>query len=66
MRNMKHLSPADAAAVEALTKQILSKVLHRPTVGIKQLASESSEAGVLRTMRNVFGLGDPDSADNGQ
>ena len=56
LRSLKHLSPQDAAAVDALTKQILNKVLHQPTVRLKEVAARPGEGGVLRTMRYLLGL----------
>lgn len=57
LRSLKHLTPEDAAAVDALTRQILNKVLHRPTVRLKEAAKQQPETGVLRTMRYLLGLG---------
>ncbi|HUP89415.1 MAG TPA: glutamyl-tRNA reductase, partial [Longimicrobiales bacterium] len=37
LKAMKNLSPEDAQAIEALTKQILNKVLHQPTVRLKEV-----------------------------
>jgi glutamyl-tRNA reductase len=66
LRNMKSLSPEDAAAVEALTKNILNKVLHRPTVRLKEAASHSQERSVLHTMRYLLGLGHEKEEDDGK
>jgi len=56
LRAMKHLSAEDTAAIEALTRQILNKVLHRPTVRLKEAASEAGESNVVQTMRYLLGL----------
>jgi len=56
LRGMSGLSEADAAAVEALTRQILAKVLHRPTVRLKEAASNGHERDVMRTMRYLLGI----------
>jgi glutamyl-tRNA reductase len=58
LRNLRHLSSEDAAAIDALTKQILNKVLHTPTVRLKEAAREPAEPSALRTMRYLLGLGD--------
>lgn len=63
LKALKHLTPEDAAAVDALTRQILNKVLHRPTVRLKEAASQP-EAGMLNTMRYLLGLGN--EQDNGE
>jgi glutamyl-tRNA reductase len=60
LRNLRHLSAEDAAAIDALTKQILNKVLHTPTVRLKEAAREPAEPSALRTMRYLLGLGDKD------
>lgn len=62
LRALKHLSAEDAAAVEALTKQILNKVLHRPTVRLKEAATQPAEPGMLQSMRYLLGLGRDDEA----
>jgi glutamyl-tRNA reductase len=56
LRGMSNVSPSDAAAIDALTRQILAKVLHRPTVRLKQAASNGHEREVMRTMRYLLGL----------
>lgn len=56
LRSMGALSDSDAAAVDALTKQILAKVLHRPTVRLKEAASNGREREIMRTMRYLLGL----------
>ncbi|HET9439243.1 MAG TPA: glutamyl-tRNA reductase [Longimicrobiales bacterium] len=56
LRSMSNVSPSDAAAIEALTRQILAKVLHRPTVRLKEAASNGHEREVMRTMRYLLGL----------
>jgi glutamyl-tRNA reductase len=60
LRSMGSLSEADAAAVDALTRQILAKVLHRPTVRLKQAASNGRERDIMRTMRYLLGLDEGD------
>lgn len=57
LRALKHLSAEDAAAVDALTKQILNKVLHRPTVRLKEAANQPPEPGMLQSLRYLLGLG---------
>ena len=58
LRTMSNLSDDDARAVDALTRQILAKVLHRPTVRLKEAASNGHERDVMRTMRYLLGLGE--------
>ena len=56
LRSMGALSESDAAAVDALTRQILAKVLHQPTVRLKEAAGNGRERDVMRTMRYLLGL----------
>lgn len=56
LRSMTDLSEADAAVVDALTRQILAKVLHRPTIRLKEAAGNGRERDVMRTMRYLLGL----------
>jgi len=48
------LSPEDAAALEAMTQAIVKKILHGPTVYLKEHRNPSD----LRTAREIFKLGD--------
>lgn len=66
LRSLKHLSPEDATAVDALTKQILNKVLHRPTVRLKEAVNQPPEPGVLRTMRYLLGFGQKEEEPDGK
>jgi glutamyl-tRNA reductase len=56
LRTMNGLSETDAAMVDALTRQILAKVLHKPTVRLKEAAGNGRERDVMRTMRYLLGL----------
>jgi glutamyl-tRNA reductase len=56
MRAMKHLSPSDQEAVEALTRQLTAKLLHPPTTRIRRAASAGGDMGVIETGRYLFGL----------
>lgn len=57
LKSLKHLSPEDAAVIDTLTKQILNKVLHTPTLRLKEAAQEPEEAsGMLKTIRYLMGL----------
>ena len=46
----------DEELVRTLTRQILAKVLHRPTVRLKEAASDGHERDVMRTMRYLLGI----------
>lgn len=60
LRSMNNLTEDDARAIDALTRQILAKVLHRPTVRLKEAASNGHERDVMRTMRYLLGLEEGD------
>lgn len=56
---LRHLSETDRATVDALTRAIVSKLLHRPTIRLKEMASRSDEESI-RLARDLFGL-DPEA-----
>ncbi|HEX6940326.1 MAG TPA: glutamyl-tRNA reductase [Longimicrobiales bacterium] len=65
LRKLRHLTPADQAVVDQLTRQILNKVLHRPTVRLRQAAGVSGGASVVHAARYLFELGgEPTETDN--
>ena len=51
------LSDADRERIDQLTQSMLNKLLHRPTVRLKELAAENADAPHLETMTELFGLG---------
>ncbi|HEY0388065.1 MAG TPA: glutamyl-tRNA reductase [Gaiellales bacterium] len=51
------LSPADRERLDRLTRSMLNKLLHRPTVRLKELAAENADAAHLETVTELFGLG---------
>jgi glutamyl-tRNA reductase len=52
----ENLSEADRARLDALTRSMLQKLLHRPTVRLKELAAESGSAPYAEAMAELFGL----------
>jgi len=56
LARLDHLSPDDRAAVDALTKQILNKLLHAPTTRLREAAGNGRGTGVLDTVRYLFEL----------
>jgi glutamyl-tRNA reductase len=70
LRALTHLSPADRAAVENLTRQLLNKVLHSPTTRLREAVAEGRGSEITDAARYLFGLGneaglDDDAALNG-
>jgi glutamyl-tRNA reductase len=56
------LSPSQRRAVEALTSQIVAKLLHQPTVRMKEAAAAAEGIIYADAVRHLFGLGDDDPA----
>ncbi|HET7230150.1 MAG TPA: glutamyl-tRNA reductase [Longimicrobium sp.] len=56
LARLAHLSPGDRAAVDALTRQILNKLLHAPTTRLRDAAANGRGTGVLDTVRYLFEL----------
>lgn len=56
LARLHHLSPDDREAVDALTRQILNKLLHAPTTRLREAAGNGRGTGVLDTVRYLFEL----------
>jgi glutamyl-tRNA reductase len=56
LRALQHLSPADRAAVENLTRQLLNKVLHSPTARLREAAADGREGDIAAAARYLFSL----------
>jgi glutamyl-tRNA reductase len=52
------LSPSQRQAVEALTSQIVAKLLHRPTIRMKEAATAADGVLYADAVRHLFGLAD--------
>jgi len=50
------LSPAERERLDSLTRGIVNKLLHRPTVRLKQLAAEDESAPYAEAVTELFGL----------
>jgi len=55
-RRLAELSPEERRAVEALTVQIVNKLLHDPTVRLKETAAGADGATYADAVRHLFGL----------
>jgi glutamyl-tRNA reductase len=55
-RRLARLSAEDRRAVEAVTVQIVNKLLHDPTVRLKQAAAGADGAAYADAVRHLFGL----------
>jgi glutamyl-tRNA reductase len=54
------LSESQQAAVESVTAQIVNKLLHLPTVRLKEAAAGADGGSYAQAVRHLFGLGDDD------
>ena len=52
------LSEAERRTVESVTAQIVNKLLHLPTVRMKQAAAAADGVVYAEAVRHLFGLGD--------
>lgn len=64
LRTLSHLSPADQAAVENLTRQLLNKVLHSPTARLRDAAADGRANEIAEAARYLFGLGNGSAHDD--
>src|SRR5439155_2660217 len=55
---LERLSDAERRAVEAVTSRIVDKLLHVPTVKMKEAAAGADGAAYADVLRHLFGLGD--------
>ena len=55
-RRLAGLEPAEAAAVEALTRGIVAKLLHEPTVNVKAGAGTPAGEQLAQALRQLFDL----------
>jgi glutamyl-tRNA reductase len=64
LRRLGHLSAEDRAAIDALTRTLVNKVLHAPTTRLREAPGNGRGVGVIDTARYLFEL-DPGSGDPG-
>jgi glutamyl-tRNA reductase len=55
-RVLRHLSDEEFQAVDALTRQLLNKVLHKPTTRLREAAAEGRAGEVADLTRYLFSL----------
>lgn len=56
IRRMRDLTPEEQERIEALTKSIVSKILHNPTITLKSESTGSKAAEYANVTRSLFGL----------
>jgi glutamyl-tRNA reductase len=62
LRRLENLPPAERAIVEELSRSLMNKFLHEPSVRLRAAAANGRGLGVVDTVRYLFGLersGDP-------
>jgi len=65
-RALRHLSDEDRAVVEALTRQLTAKLLHQPTVRLRDAASEAEAPHIVDAARYLFHMHDRDQESDGE
>jgi glutamyl-tRNA reductase len=58
LRRLQHLEPEDREAVDQLTRALLNKILHQPTVRLREAMSNGGGVAVLHAARYLFELED--------
>ena len=56
LRRLQHLPAAERAAVEELSRKLMNKFLHEPSVRLRSAAANGRGLGVVDTARYLFGL----------
>ena len=56
LRRLDHLEPTERAVVEELSRSLMNKFLHEPSVRLRAAASNGRGLGVVDTVRYLFGL----------
>jgi glutamyl-tRNA reductase len=62
LRRLQHLPAEDQAAIDAMTRALLNKLLHAPTIRLREAAGNGRGTTVLDSVRYLFEL-DEDPAD---
>ncbi len=58
LRRLRDLTPEQQAAIEYLTKSLMNKFMHEPSVRLRAAASNGRGLGVVDAMRYLFALDD--------
>jgi glutamyl-tRNA reductase len=56
LRRLQHLPEAERAAIEELSRTLMNKFLHEPSVRLRAAAANGRGLGVVDTVRYLFGL----------
>jgi glutamyl-tRNA reductase len=63
LRQLDHLTPDDRAVVEQLSRSLMNKFLHGPTVRLRAAAANGRGLGIIDAVRYLFGLDETSAAD---
>lgn len=63
LRQLQHLSADDQKAIDALTRALTNKLLHEPTVRLREAAGNGRGTAAIDTARYLFHLEDEEPAD---
>lgn len=61
LRRLQHLTPADRERVEYLTKALMNKFLHAPTLMLREAAGNGRDRELAEAVRRLFDLTEPES-----
>jgi glutamyl-tRNA reductase len=64
LRRLEHLAPGDRAAVEQLSRALMNKFLHEPSVRLRAAAANGQGLGVVDAVRYLFGLDERSAEDS--
>jgi glutamyl-tRNA reductase len=56
LRRLRHLPPSERAVVEELSRSLMNKFLHDPTVRLRSAAANGRGLGIVDAVRYLFGL----------
>lgn len=62
---LRNLTPADRTAVQAYGAALVNKILHRPTVRLKDSSDPRETARLIEAARELFGLDEGSGTDTG-
>ena len=65
-KNKNKFSPDDREKLDIITKRIINKILHHPTIELRKNDKElgtSDSAAKIGTIRDLFGLGSKQNSD---
>ena len=66
LRRLDHLAPEDREVVEQLSRSLMNKFLHGPTVRLRAAAANGRGLGIIDAVRYLFGLDDPSTTPEGR